>query len=74
MIVCWEKVQKNLLTWQGLTPSTGAGSAFYTFCDALEVKNGVSASANGWGLDHAIFAWGQYWKETYYAIGRYFYP
>ena len=64
------KVQEVLLSWQALTPSTGPGSVFYAFCDALEVKNGVSADANGWGLDHAISAWAKYWNETYHTIGK----
>ena len=57
--------------WQGLDVSTGPGGAFYQFCDALEVKDGVSAGPRGWGLDHALTAWGRFWNETYYAGSEY---
>lgn len=59
-------VRNNLWTWQSLQPTTGAGSAFYEFCDALEVKNGETAGASGWGLQYALTAWGTYWNQTYY--------
>lgn len=58
-------VRNNLWDWQSLSPSSGPGAQFFDFCDALEVKNGVSASASGWGLDHALQAWGSYWTSTY---------
>jgi hypothetical protein len=45
--------------------------SFYEFCDALEVKNGVSASAAGWGLDHALDAYGNYMKN-YVSQGKSF--
>ncbi|KAK0200130.1 serine carboxypeptidase S28-domain-containing protein [Desarmillaria ectypa] len=48
----------DLWTWQDMQPNTGAGAAFYQFCDALEVKGNVTASTNGWGLDNALKAWG----------------
>ncbi|KAG6910123.1 hypothetical protein DXG01_012882 [Tephrocybe rancida] len=60
-------LRNNLWDWQSLQPTTGPGGAFYKFCDALEVKDGVSASAHGWGLDHALAAWSSYFKNTYYA-------
>ncbi|KIJ58452.1 hypothetical protein HYDPIDRAFT_119526, partial [Hydnomerulius pinastri MD-312] len=60
-------LQNNLFDWQDLQPWSGPGAMFYKFCDALEVKDGVSAPATGWGLDHAIQAWGSFWKSTYYA-------
>ncbi|PBK68054.1 hypothetical protein ARMSODRAFT_976325 [Armillaria solidipes] len=50
-------VRWNLWSWQELQPTTGSETAFYRFCDALEVKDGVSASVNGWGMDHALSAW-----------------
>ncbi|KAG8737421.1 hypothetical protein FRC10_008200 [Ceratobasidium sp. 414] len=37
--------------------------SFYRFCDALEVKDGVSAGPSGWGLDHALTAYGNYMKS-----------
>ena len=43
---------------------------FFQFCDALEVKDGQVAGANGWGLEHALNAWGAYWKDTYYALSE----
>ena len=57
-------VQGELSTWQNLQPNSGPNSAFYQFCDALEVKNGVSAPASGWGLDYALPAWGNYFKTV----------
>ncbi|KAI0800449.1 peptidase S28 [Fomes fomentarius] len=58
--------QQNLFSWQSLDLDRGAGGDFFKFCDALEVKNGVTAPATGWGLDHALQAWGNYWKSTFY--------
>lgn len=58
----------NLDDWQDMQPSSGPGAQFFEFCDALEVKNGVSAGHRGWGLHHALKAWGAYWKSTYYAL------
>ena len=55
-------MQQNLFSWQSLQLDSGPNQAFYQFCDALEVKNGVSAPASGWGLDHALQAWGSYWN------------
>ena len=60
-------VQNNLFDYQLMQPTTGPGAMFYQFCDALEVKDGVSAPASGWGLQHAIQAWGNFWNTTYYA-------
>ncbi|KAF5392923.1 hypothetical protein D9757_001233 [Collybiopsis confluens] len=48
-----------------LQPTSGPGSQFFSFCDALEVKNGVKAPASGWGLDHALTAWGNLWNSSY---------
>ena len=59
-------VRNNLWTWQDLSPDSGPGQDFFEFCDALEVKSGVSAPAAGWGLDHALQAWGSYWKNSFY--------
>ncbi|KAJ6515446.1 serine carboxypeptidase S28-domain-containing protein [Mycena sanguinolenta] len=58
-------LRNNLWDWQGLSLSIGPGAQFFNFCDALEVKNGVNAPATGWGLDHALPAWGSYWRTTY---------
>ncbi|KAG6861573.1 hypothetical protein C0995_014869 [Termitomyces sp. Mi166 len=60
-------LRNNLWDWQSLQPTTGPGGQFYQFCDRLEVKDGVSAPVTGWGLDHALAAWGSYFKNTYYA-------
>lgn len=65
-------VQENFLSWQALQPNSGPGGDFYEFCDALEVKNGVSAGASGWGLDNALQAWGNYWKSKYYSDSEHF--
>ncbi len=59
-------VRNNLWEWQSLTPSSNGG-LFYDFCDALEVDNDVSAGPEGWGLEHALQAWGKYWTETYHS-------
>ncbi|KDQ17879.1 hypothetical protein BOTBODRAFT_63640 [Botryobasidium botryosum FD-172 SS1] len=50
-------------SWQGLSPNSGPNNTFTRFCDALEVKNGVAASADGWGLKHALKAFGDYMKD-----------
>ncbi|KAG8750277.1 hypothetical protein FRC12_012959 [Ceratobasidium sp. 428] len=47
--------------WQSLQPGA-SDQSFYQFCDALEVKDGVSAGPSGWGLDHALTAYGNYMK------------
>ncbi|KAG1891883.1 peptidase S28 [Suillus fuscotomentosus] len=59
-------LQDNLFDWQDLQPTVGPGSMFFQFCDALEVKNGVSAGPEGWGLENAIYSWGNFWNTTYY--------
>ena len=58
-------MRNNLWDWQSLSPTSGGGT-FFEFCDALEVKDGVSAGPNGWGLQHALTAWSTFWTETYY--------
>lgn len=56
-------LRNQFWTWQSLTPLSG-GAVFYNFCDALEMKDGVAAGPEGWGLVHALDAWGKY--ETQY--------
>lgn len=58
-------MRNPLWAWQDLNPDSGYGT-FNAFCDALEVKNGVSAGSKGWGLQHALQAWGSWWNQTYY--------
>jgi hypothetical protein len=53
----------DLWKWQDLQITTGPNGDFYQFCDALEVRNGQSASKNGWGLEYALQAWGKFFKE-----------
>ncbi|KAI0938023.1 hypothetical protein AcV7_003333 [Taiwanofungus camphoratus] len=60
-------LRNNLWVWQDLQPDSGPGQLFFQFCDALEVKDGVSAGPQGWGLEHALQAWGSYWANTFYA-------
>jgi hypothetical protein len=60
-----KKVRNDLWYWQSLQPAS-RGGIFYQFCDALEVKDGVSAPATGWGLEHATLAWGKWWNSTFY--------
>ena len=63
-------VKENLYDWQSLSPTSGPGSAFFTFCDALEVKDGVNAPEGGWGVDHALAAWSDYFANTYLAESK----
>ncbi|KAF8513795.1 serine carboxypeptidase S28-domain-containing protein [Gautieria morchelliformis] len=57
---------RNILwDWQSLQPYVGPNATFFQSCDAIEVKNGVNAPATGWGLDHALSAWGSYFKNVY---------
>ncbi|TFK66908.1 peptidase S28 [Pluteus cervinus] len=58
-------LRNNLWDWQSLQLSSGAGTVFTQFCDALEVKDGKSAGPEGWGLDHALSAWGAFWRNGY---------
>ena len=64
-------MQYNLFDWQSLQPDVGPGAIFFEFCDALEVKDGVSAPATGWGLENAIYSWGSFWNNTYHAYRKY---
>lgn len=57
-------VLRNVWAWQDLQPDSGPNATFFEFCDALEVKDGVSAPASGWGLAHALPAWGNYFKTV----------
>ncbi|OBZ70209.1 putative serine protease K12H4.7 [Grifola frondosa] len=61
-------LRNNLWDWQSLQPYVGPGALFFNFCDALEVKDGVSAGPDGWGAEHALQAWGSYWTNTYYEL------
>ncbi|KAK7470336.1 hypothetical protein VKT23_001765 [Stygiomarasmius scandens] len=60
-------VRNNLWDWQSLQPTSGPNAQFFQFCDTLEVLpyNGAVAPAEGFGLDHALNAWGNYWTSTY---------
>jgi len=60
-------LQDPLFGWQDLQPSSNlSDSSFFSFCDALEVKDNQTASSEGWGLQNALNAWAGFWKETYY--------
>ncbi|KAH9886026.1 peptidase S28 [Cubamyces lactineus] len=52
-----------LTLWQNLQLAPGPNDTFYSFCDALEVKDGEVAGEDGWGLEHALAAWGSYYKD-----------
>lgn len=71
-MVCgaWRAVRNNLWDWQSLQPDSGSAVQFFDFCDALEVDNSTGTIANetGFGQEHAVKAWGDYFRETYYAI------
>ncbi|KAF8518527.1 serine carboxypeptidase S28-domain-containing protein [Hysterangium stoloniferum] len=57
---------RNILwDWQSLQPYIGPGATFFHSCDALEVKDGINAPPSGWGLTHALEAWGAYFTNTY---------
>lgn len=58
-------VRNPLYLWLGMEPGSGSDSPVFQFCDAMEVKNGVSAPESGWGLEHALPAFGRYFKEQY---------
>ncbi|KAK0233820.1 peptidase S28 [Armillaria fumosa] len=60
-------LRNNLWDWQNLQPTSGPNAQFYKFCDALEVKDGISAPTDGWGLEHALASWGAYFKGEYLA-------
>ena len=65
------EVRINLEYYQDVQPSDGpdgTGSVFYDFCDALEVVNGTVASAEGWGRENAINAWGKFWTDGFYDL------
>ncbi|KDQ19648.1 hypothetical protein BOTBODRAFT_444845 [Botryobasidium botryosum FD-172 SS1] len=51
--------------WQERQPAAGPGDNFTRFCDALEIKDGIAASSDGWGLEHAIRAFGRYMRTVY---------
>lgn len=55
----------NLWDWQNLQPYSGPNQQFFQFCDALEVDDGIIAPESGFGLDHALTAWGSYLTNTY---------
>lgn len=63
-------LRNNLWDWQSLQPTSGPNAQFYQFCDALEVKDGISAPAEGWGLEHALASWGAYFKGEYLAYRK----
>ncbi|KAI0065745.1 hypothetical protein BV25DRAFT_1798124 [Artomyces pyxidatus] len=58
-------LHSNFWDWLDLQPDS-EGGAFLDFCEALEVKDGVSAPASGWGGEHALAAWGSFWANGYY--------
>lgn len=73
-------MRNNIIDWQSLQPGNQNGyeELFFVFCDSLEVDNstGVPVIANetGFGLEHAIQAWGDFWTEGYsYYSGGYYY-
>ncbi|KAJ7650700.1 peptidase S28 [Roridomyces roridus] len=56
-------LQEAPWSWQSMGPA-GAGQDFFEFCDVLEVKDGVSAGPEGYGLDYALAQWGA-WQTQY---------
>lgn len=64
-------VADPLYSWQDLQPSSElSDNAFFEFCDALEVKDGENAPPQGWGLEHALQAYGSWWTSTYYETSK----
>ncbi|KAF9023118.1 peptidase S28 [Hymenopellis radicata] len=62
-----DDVAKQIGLWQDLQQYEGPNQPFYEFCDYLEVcevdgKN-TSAPESGWGLDHALEAFGSWMRE-----------
>ncbi|KDQ15604.1 hypothetical protein BOTBODRAFT_624461 [Botryobasidium botryosum FD-172 SS1] len=57
------QVTMPFFSWQSRSPSSRRND-FTRFCDALEVKDGVTASENGWGLKHAVRAFGEYMRTV----------
>ncbi|KAF8869174.1 peptidase S28 [Mucidula mucida] len=56
--------------WQSLNPSVGPNSPFFQFCDALEVDtNNQTAPSEGWGVDHALSAYGKYFIDEFGITG-----
>ena len=54
-----------LREWRYLSLTrTTRQSLFYDFCDALEVKDGVVASEDGWGLDQAVDGWARFHRQS----------
>ncbi|KAF9535131.1 serine carboxypeptidase S28-domain-containing protein [Crepidotus variabilis] len=58
-------LRNNLWDWQSLSVTSGPNTTFTRFCDALEVKNGQVSGPDGWGVDHALPAWGKFWTDGY---------
>ncbi|KIY73984.1 peptidase S28 [Cylindrobasidium torrendii FP15055 ss-10] len=61
-------LRNNLWDWQSLNPVSPPNATFYKFCNALETKDGEVSGEEGWGLDHALNAWGTFWNESYYEL------
>ncbi|KAL1724091.1 serine carboxypeptidase S28-domain-containing protein [Schizophyllum commune] len=60
-------LRNNIWSWQTLQPftaSAGGKLEFYEFCDALEVNGRTVSGPKGWGLEHALRAWGAYFSRT----------
>ncbi|KZV68145.1 peptidase S28 [Peniophora sp. CONT] len=58
-------LKNPIYEWQDLQPDSGPDTGFFEFCDALEVKDNKTAPASGWGLEHALSAWGAFFKNVY---------
>ncbi|KIY62976.1 peptidase S28 [Cylindrobasidium torrendii FP15055 ss-10] len=64
-----EALRWDLWEWQNIQPTAGYdGTTFWKFCDALEWKEeeGVAADPGGWGLEHAVNAWGTWFQGKYF--------
>ncbi|KAF5358904.1 hypothetical protein D9758_004828 [Tetrapyrgos nigripes] len=60
-------VRNNLWDWQSLQPTSGNGTVFSLFCDALETDWWAYPSGpDGYGLDWALNAWGNFWTVQGY--------
>ena len=55
-------VRQVLFFWQDMNTDEQFYSAFDYFCDTLEIKDGVVASASGWGADWALPQWATFWQ------------
>ncbi|KAH9853292.1 peptidase S28 [Lenzites betulinus] len=68
ILLSGNRVTEPIQTWQDLMIGSSANSYFYDFCDQLEMygpDNATVAGPEGWGLEHALNAWGAFYEGWY---------